>query len=103
MVINKHFDKSITAEIDITGFKPNSNGNAFVLTGTGIDANTGTALFKAPGMKWARQAQDKKNPRFEKGSPNEITLKKYPISTAGVTFEHSFSRHSVTAIVLEAN
>ena len=103
MVINKHFDDAITAQINIAGFKPKASGQAFVLTGTGIDANTGTELFKAPGLKWARQAEDKSNPRFEKGSPDEITLKEYPVNIASPAFEYSFGKHSVTAIVLEAN
>jgi len=100
MVINKHFDQDIPARIDLAGFKPGAKGSAFVLTGSGIDANTGTELFKAPGMKWAKQASDAKNPRFDKGGPNEISVTSQ-IAPAGPGFEFKFKKHSVTAIVLD--
>jgi alpha-N-arabinofuranosidase len=100
MVVNKSFDQALAARIDIQGFKARRAGRAFVLTGTGIDANTGTQLFSASGVKWARQAADPANPRFDKGGPGEITVKEEPITAAGTSFTYSFGKHSVTAIEL---
>jgi alpha-N-arabinofuranosidase len=100
MVVNKHFDQSITARIEIAGFEPRSEGLAYVLSGTGIDANTGTQLFKAPGVKWARQAVDEQNARFYKGGPGEISITEHPVTLTGSALEYSFGKHSVTAIEL---
>jgi len=101
MVINKNFDHAIKARIRIAGFAPKSRGSTFTLTGMGIDANTGTELFKAPGVKWAPQAVDKLDQRFNKGAPGEITLKKTPINHVKPDLEYTFAKHSVTAIVLD--
>jgi alpha-N-arabinofuranosidase len=101
MVINKHFDQDISARIDIEGFKARKSGRAFIVTGTGIDANTGTELFQAPGMKWPKQATDKKNPRFAKGGKKEIRLEEKALDTAQGGFKFSFGKHSITAIELE--
>lgn len=98
MVVNKHFDQPITAQIEIAGFEPQPKGHAYVLSGTGIDANTGTQLFKAPGVKWARQAVDEHNARFYKGGPGEISITEHPITVTGNALEYSFGKHSVTAI-----
>jgi hypothetical protein len=100
MVINRHFEQDIPARIDIGGFKARADGRAFVLTGTGLDANTGTELFAAPGMKWPKQTMDDRNPRFDKGAPGQITLTEYPLAV-GASFEYSFPKHSVTAIELD--
>ena len=56
LVINKHFDQSISAKIKINDFVPNPQGTAWTLSGTAIDANTGTELPQFPGLTWATQA-----------------------------------------------
>jgi alpha-N-arabinofuranosidase len=101
MVINKHFEQDISARIDISGFKAAAKGRAFILTGTGLDANTGTELFKAPGMKWPKQTADEKNPRFDKGGPGEIELSDHALQLVDNGFEYSFGKHSITAIELD--
>src|SRR5262249_12655649 len=54
MAINRHFDSPVRARISISGRKPVGGGTVWTLNGTGIDANTGTQLFQAPGIKWAK-------------------------------------------------
>lgn len=97
MAINKHFDRSIQAKITLHGFAPTDNGTAWTLQGTGIDANTGTELYKAPGVTWARQAADI-NPRFDRGDPREIWIDSSPLRTTTPSFEYAFPAHSVTSL-----
>ena len=101
MIVNKHFDQPIQAKVEISGFQPQPTGRAFVLTGTGIDAHTGTELFSAPGVKWARQATDEHNPRWEKGGPGEIRTEERVLDVDEGTIELEFGPHSVTAIELQ--
>lgn len=101
MVVNKSFDQPIAARIEIDGFAFAPVGRAVVLSGTGIDAHTGTELFTAPGIKWAPQAVDEANPRFRNGGAGEITLTERPVAARGQSFDYSFDKHSVTAIELE--
>jgi alpha-L-arabinofuranosidase len=101
MVVNKHFDEAIQARIEIRGFEPQRTGRSVVLSGSGIDAHTGTQLFTAPGVKWAPQAEDAVNPRFAKGAPDEITVTEHALSVEGSSFAWSFEKHSLTAIELE--
>ncbi len=100
MVINTHFDEPIEVELSIQGFLPQSRGELTVLTGTSIDANTGTRFLEIPGLTLATPAEDSVNPRFRRGHPRELT--KESASLTGVTgrFTHSFPARSVTALRL---
>ena len=100
MAINKHFDAAVRARIDIRGGHPSGTGTAWTLNGTGIDANTGTQPFQAPGVHWAKQASDETNPRFERGSPDEVTVTSSKLSSVASDFDYTFPAHSVTAIEL---
>jgi alpha-N-arabinofuranosidase len=100
MAINKHFDRGIRATVAISGFIPNGTGTSWTLNGTGIDANTGTELFQAPGVRWAKQAGDEPNPRIDRGGPDEVTVTSAPLSGLRSTFEYTFPPHSVTALEL---
>jgi alpha-N-arabinofuranosidase len=98
--INKHFDRDIRARVRISGFIPRGEGRAWTLGGTGIDAHAGSDVFRAPGVKWARQASDIENPRFDKGGPGEITVTESSTGTVASDFEYVFPARSVTVIVL---
>lgn len=100
MAINKNFDSPITATIQINGFTPSSNGCAWVLTGTSIDANTGDDF---PVGTWPPQMQDPFTPRFYLGSPNEVQLLRLPETTYGQSFTFTFGQHSVTSLELRSS
>ena len=55
MVVNKHMSKSIDATLEFKHLKKFSSGTVKVLTGTAIDAHTGTELPKIKGLQWAKQ------------------------------------------------
>jgi alpha-N-arabinofuranosidase len=96
MAVNRNFDQDIPAAIEIRGAKPTGRGVAWILTGSGIDANTGTELPKSGA--WARQASDDGNPRFDKGQPDEITLKPEDVSGIGPRFIYVVPKHSVVSL-----
>ncbi len=103
MGINKHFDQELTARISLQGFRPASEGVAWTLEGTGIDANTGTELFKAPGVTWAKQAAAEPNPRFAQGAPGEVKISRKPLKALGSEFEFRFPPHSVTSLEIRSS
>jgi alpha-N-arabinofuranosidase len=96
MIINKHFDSPITARFTLADFTPGKTGTAWMLTGAGIDAHTGTEL--PDGGPWARQAQDERNPQFAKGGPEAVRLTSRPLALGGAEFEFVFPPHSVTSL-----
>jgi alpha-N-arabinofuranosidase len=98
--INKHFDNAIETSIALRGFKPAARGTAWTLTGTGIDANTGTTPLQVPGLHWGTQMQDQQNPRFYKGGPQEVTVSSSTVTDVGAQFKYRFPPHSVTSLVL---
>lgn len=98
LVINKDFDRNLRARIQLNGLSARSEGTAWVLSGTGIDANTGTQLSQFPGLSWAEQAADEVNPRFALGGPGEVNLHAIPIDGIAATFSHVFPAASVTSI-----
>jgi alpha-N-arabinofuranosidase len=98
--INKHFDRAIRARIRIEGFTPSGAGRAWTLSGTSIDAHTGSDVFRAPGVKWARQATDAKAGRFDQGGPDEVQVREAGTPAWGTSFEYVFPARSVTAMVL---
>ena len=100
IVINKHFDNPVEASIKIKGFAPAKSGTAWTLSGTGIDANTGTTVLKVPGLMWGKQVEDSRHRRFNKGGPGEVTLISSPIGVLGSNFTYRFDPRSVTSLVL---
>jgi len=98
MAINKHFDSSIEAAIALRGFQPGSSGTAWTLTGTGIDANTGTTALQ--GLLRGKAAEDPQNPRFSKGGAGEVTLSSSEVNGIKAQFVYHFPPHSVTSLML---
>jgi alpha-N-arabinofuranosidase len=98
--INKHFDRDIRTRIRLTGFVPRAEGQTWTLSGAGLDAHTGTDVFRAPGFKWARQEEDRDNPRFHKGGPDEVAVRQSKTSKFDGTFEYVFPARSATMLVL---
>lgn len=93
--VNKHFDQAIDARVALNGFKPQGRATVRTLQGSGLDANTGTKL--PSGMKWAKQVQDRSNPRFDKGSPDDVKVTESSAAVASA-FTFRFPPHSVTAL-----
>ena len=100
MAINKHFDGTIETSITLRGFQPVSGGTAWTLTGTGIDANTGTTPLQVPGLAWGKQIEDQQDPRFSKGGASEVTLSSSEVSGIRTQFTYRFPSHSVTSLEL---
>jgi len=75
IAINKNMDQEIPLKISIQNANPDVAATVWTLTGSSIDANTGTELPAAGGVRWAKQAEDETNPRFEKGGPGEIEMR----------------------------
>ncbi|MCP5157672.1 MAG: hypothetical protein H6983_26095 [Ectothiorhodospiraceae bacterium] len=98
LVINKHFDDAIDAEVSVRGFRPARTIEVHQLTGTGIDAHTGSTLPKAPGVKWAEQRSDSVNPRFARGGPGEVRTTHSQATVGAESFVFSFPAHSVTVL-----
>ena len=97
--VNKHFDRPIKAYFQVEGFAANG-GEAWTLTGTGIDANRGTEIVGVPEGFFAEQAKDGWNGRFDQGSPEEITFTSAPVTISGSCFELEFPARSATALVI---
>lgn len=98
IVVNKHFDAPIEAEIALKNFEPDGSASVWTLTGTGLDANLGAELFQAPGIRWPKQAQDPLNPRYAKGGPGEVEVRRSSLDQVGGRFRYVFPPHSVTVI-----
>jgi alpha-N-arabinofuranosidase len=96
MAVNKHFDAPIHARITISGRRTDGSATAWTLNGAGIDANTGTQLFQP--RRWAKQASDEINPRFESGGPEQVAVTSTKVGGVAPSFEYTFPAHSVTAL-----
>lgn len=100
MAVNKHFDSPISTVFLLNGFTPSGSGTAWSLTGTGIDANTGTDW--PPGYSGI-PATDLLNPQFFNGSPSQVTLSPTAISSGlGPIFVYTFPPHSVVSLEIDA-
>ena len=99
IAINKNFDSAIDASITVAGFDPAGDATAWTLTGSGIDAHTGTEIIKVPGLRVANQAEDSRHRGFSKGSPQAITFGSSP-AKAGSEFVYRFPPRSVTSLRL---
>ncbi|MEK7994191.1 MAG: alpha-L-arabinofuranosidase C-terminal domain-containing protein, partial [Planctomycetota bacterium] len=102
MAINRNFDRPIRTSIELQSFIPSKDGIAWTLTGTGIDANTGTELPFPEVMKWARQAEGESAARFYQGKPEEVQIVSAALGGVAPTFEYTFPPHSVTSLELAA-
>jgi hypothetical protein len=98
IAVNKNFDQPIEARVTLRGFRASGPGTARSLQGTGIDAHTGTQMPK--GVKTARPVEDRKNPRFGRGGPDEVKVTSAPFR-ASDEFRYVFPPHSVTALEIE--
>jgi alpha-N-arabinofuranosidase len=98
--LNKDFDHAVNGKISIKGFLPQAAADAWAVTSTSIDANTGTTVLRVPGLRWAKQAEDSVNPRFNLGSPSEVVLSRVSVTDASSEFTWTFPPHSVTSLVL---
>lgn len=99
LAINKSFNRPIRAKISLNDFHPGSSGTAWTLDGPSIDANTGTQLFQAPGVKWAKQAKAPYS-HFDQGNPNQVKITSAAFKIAGQVFEYTFPSHSVVSLEL---
>jgi alpha-N-arabinofuranosidase len=95
IAVNKHFDRGISAEIHLPTFFPDGTGTAWTLSGTALDANTGT-----DGGSIAPQAVAAPDGRFNQGGPGEITLTQADLKVSGNRFLYEFPARSVTALVI---
>jgi alpha-N-arabinofuranosidase len=103
MAVNKNFDSPIQTTFYLSGFTPSGSGTAWLLDGTGIDANTGTDWPLAAYLSPVPPAVDTVNPQFWFGSPSAVTLTGVPFSnTFGQTFTFSFPAHSATSLQISS-
>lgn len=100
IAINKHFDKEIEATIELKDFVPKGSATRWLLSGSGVDANTGSKVIKVPNLKWGKQVSDRKHRRFTQGGPKEVQLTSDRVNGLSARFTHSFPKHSVTSLVL---
>lgn len=100
MVVNKHFDHPIEAQIDIQGAGNVSAGIVRVLTGGSLDAHTGTTLPHIPGIEWAKQRSFDKDIPFDSPRLETISVNETPLEHAAAQFSYTFRPHSVTNIEL---
>ncbi len=100
IAVNRHFDRAMRISLNVRGFAPASDAKEWLLTGTGLDAHTGTGPLSVPGITWAKQAEDEANPRFSKGGPGEVSLKGRAVRRASATMAWTIPAHSVACLEL---
>ena len=98
IVINKHFDRSVNTQIDLRGFSA-TTGTTYAITGTGVDANTGTQ----PPPNWPAQAVAVPDARFYLGGPGEISVTTNSITVNGASLTYVAPPNSVTALILSGS
>ena len=96
IAINRSLDQDVKMSVQVRHATPAPEGTAWILTGTGIDANTGTELPSAG--SWARQASDDRNPRFYQGKPEEITFRSERVTGISRQFEYVVPKHSAVSL-----
>ncbi len=101
--INKSFQSPANATIAVDGFQPAEKGIAWTLTGTGMDAHTGTELPRIPGLNWSKQTEVPPFARMNKGNPSEVTLTQRRLDGLTNSFEFAFPPRSVTSIEMTAS
>jgi alpha-L-arabinofuranosidase len=103
MAVNKNFDSPIQTSFAVNGFRPSGSGVAWLLNGTGIDANTGTQWPLIAFFSPSPPAVDTLNPQFWFGSPSAVTLINRTIPSGfAQTFTYTFPAHSVTSLQLNS-
>jgi alpha-N-arabinofuranosidase len=100
IAINKDFENPIDVSFSLRGFSPEPSGAAWTLTGTGVDAHTGTGIIKVPGLRIPRQAEYSRDGRFHKTSDREVTFERSTVTGLGPRFVYTFPARSATSIVL---
>jgi alpha-N-arabinofuranosidase len=98
MAINKNIDSTIPLQITLRNAKASGKATVWTMSGRSLDANTGTQLPEEGGIHWARQAEDEKNPRFDKGGPGEIRIESAPLAAAGNVISVPLPRLSVVSL-----
>lgn len=74
IAINKHFDQSIETTFRFEGRVPSGIWRTRTLSGTAIDAHTGTELPNVAGLNWAKQETAPGKSSFYSTSDREVTL-----------------------------
>lgn len=103
MVVNKHFDRTIRVAFQAEGFSAIGPAEIATLTGTALDANTGTELKLYGDLEadhFAPQAELEPERRFSMGSPNEIWIERRMVEVRSSCFEIEFPKHSVSSVVI---
>jgi len=95
-VINKYLRNSITADVDVSGVKLGARATVRTLTGSSVDAHTGTRLTEIPGFEWATQETVTSGVGFNDASMVNVRIdtSRKPVSSSTLT--HTFPPHSVT-------
>jgi hypothetical protein len=97
LVINKHFDRNIDTAVTLSNFCATGDATVWTLTGTAIDANTGTQIV-AQGVTIAPQAVAQPDGRFNIGGPGEISLASTMLPNPGNSFTYHVPAESVVSI-----
>jgi alpha-N-arabinofuranosidase len=74
IAINKHLDQPIETTFRFDGRSPSGKWRVRTLSGTAIDAHTGTELPSVPGLNWAKQETALGKSSFYSTSDKEVTL-----------------------------
>lgn len=100
VVINHHFERNAKASLRLEGFRASGEARVTLLTGTGVDAHTGTAPQQVPGIEWARMAEDPVHRRASRGGPDEVWLEERRTRTAGDRLSLLVPAHSLALVEL---
>jgi alpha-N-arabinofuranosidase len=100
MSINKSFHRAAKIHFDLGGFEPMPEAQAHRLSGTGVDAHTGTELPRIPGYPFARQAEVLPGRRFGQGGSKEVTITHQRVDGMSRSFEFEVPPLSVTSLEL---
>ncbi|MCX7799770.1 MAG: hypothetical protein N2109_05440 [Fimbriimonadales bacterium] len=99
-LINHHFERSAKIAVELRGFRAGRQARVTVLTGKGVDSHTGTTPFRAPGIEWAKPAEDPVHRRMGLGGPDEVWLDERRTDTSGDRFSLRVPAHSLALVEL---
>jgi alpha-N-arabinofuranosidase len=100
LLINKHLSSAADASVVLDGTTGVSAVTTRTLTGSAVDANTGTTLPRVPGLKWARQQQAGPLGRFHHGATGEVRIETASLTPA-TTLAVRVPPHSLTIVSFE--
>jgi alpha-N-arabinofuranosidase len=100
LLINKHLSSAAETSVAVNGAVGVASATSRTLTGSALDANTGTQLPRVPGLNWARQQQAGPLGRFDRGAPGEIRIDSASLA-AGPALTVRIPPHSMTILSLE--